>query len=95
MSEYRNSKNLKQKTTNGRVNCFFSLQITKNSAKRRNNMRSTLNFLLVCMVIAGFLIAQPVVAADYPSRPVKMLTMVKPGAQIDLLTRKLADLILR
>lgn len=30
-------------------------------------------------------------AEDYPNRPIKLLTMVKPGAQIDLLTRKIGE----
>ncbi|MEW6670443.1 MAG: tripartite tricarboxylate transporter substrate binding protein [Thermodesulfobacteriota bacterium] len=54
-------------------------------------MRSTLMALLLCVVLAGLCVAQPVFAADYPNRPIKMLTMVKPGAQIDLLTRAMAE----
>ena len=30
-------------------------------------------------------------SADYPDHPVNILTMTKPGAQIDLLTRALAE----
>ena len=54
-------------------------------------MRSTFMTVLFCAVLTGLFMAPPVIAADYPSRPIKLLTMVKPGAQIDLLTRKLAD----
>lgn len=54
-------------------------------------MRSTLKLLLMIAALAVVCVAQPVFAADYPDRPVKMLTMVGPGAQIDLLTRALAD----
>ncbi|MBT8360706.1 MAG: tripartite tricarboxylate transporter substrate binding protein [Desulfobacterales bacterium] len=54
---------------------------------RRNLLVALLiSFMLVCAFVA-----QPVFAADYPSRPIKMLTMVKPGAQIDLLARKVAE----
>lgn len=56
-------------------------------------MRSAFMTLLLCVALAGLCFVQPVIAADYPSRPIKMLTMVKPGAQIDLLTRKLADVM--
>ncbi len=54
-------------------------------------MRTTSMSLLIAALIASFLIVTPVFAADYPSRPIKMLTMVKPGAQIDLLARKVAE----
>ncbi|MDF1590708.1 MAG: tripartite tricarboxylate transporter substrate binding protein [Desulfobacterales bacterium] len=54
-------------------------------------MRSTFMTLFLYAALAGLCVIQPVFAADYPDRPIKMLTMVKPGAQIDLLTRKLAD----
>lgn len=54
-------------------------------------MRSRYMTLLLCAALAGLFVAQPVLAADYPNRPIKLLTMVKPGAQIDLATRKLAD----
>jgi tripartite-type tricarboxylate transporter receptor subunit TctC len=56
-------------------------------------MRINRNLLFLYVILVGICIAQPVPAADYPSRPIKMLTMVKPGAQIDLLTRKLADVM--
>ncbi|RJR46881.1 MAG: tripartite tricarboxylate transporter substrate binding protein [Desulfobacteraceae bacterium] len=49
------------------------------------------NVLLLFAALAGLLLSQPAFAADYPNHPIKMLTMVKPGAQIDLLTRALAD----
>lgn len=54
-------------------------------------MRTMSMSMLIAAVIASFFIASPVYAADYPSRPIKMLTMVKPGAQIDLLARKVAE----
>jgi len=57
----------------------------------RNPKRNLFMTLLVCVVIVGLCFVQPVFAEDYPSRPIKMLTMTKPGAQIDLATRKLAD----
>lgn len=57
-------------------------------------MRSTFKILLLCAAVAGLCLVNPAFAADnYPNRPIKMLTMVKPGAQIDLLTRKLADVM--
>lgn len=56
-------------------------------------MRSNFKILFLCAVFVGLFVAQPVLAADYPSRPIKMLTMVKPGAQIDLLARKLATVM--
>ena len=59
--------------------------------KRLKSMRSTLMTLIFCAALAGLCMVQPLPAADYPTRPIKVLTMVKPGAQIDLLTRKLAD----
>ncbi len=57
----------------------------------RRITRSAFVTLLLCATIAVLCVAQPVLAAEYPERPIKMLTMVKPGAQIDLLTRKLAE----
>lgn len=54
-------------------------------------MRTTFMKLFLGAAIAGFFITPQALAADYPNRPIKMLTMVGPGAQIDLLTRKLAD----
>lgn len=39
----------------------------------------------------AFALAGPTVAADYPSRPITFLTMTQPGAQIDRLTRGLAQ----
>ena len=56
-------------------------------------MRFTFKIMLVCALFAGLTVSGPVLAGDYPSRPIKMLTMVKPGAQIDLLTRKLAEVM--
>lgn len=43
--------------------------------------------LTVCCVCLAF----QALAATWPERPVKMLTMVSPGAQIDLLARSLAE----
>lgn len=43
------------------------------------------------MIIASLFVVHSVFAGSYPDRPIKMLTMVKPGAQIDLATRKLAE----
>jgi len=91
MSEYRDPKNLMQKDANDKVNYFRGVLLTKNLAKRRKSMRSTFMTLFLCVALAGLCVAQPVFAADYPNRPIKMLTMVKPGAQIDLLTRALAE----
>ena len=54
-------------------------------------MRDSILKLFFCVVFAGLFIAQPVLASDYPDRPINLTTMVGPGAQIDLLTRKLAD----
>ena len=56
-------------------------------------MRFSLKIAVLCLALAGLLFASPVMAGDYPDRPIKLLTMVKPGAQIDLLTRKLADVM--
>lgn len=53
-------------------------------------MKSPLKTWLFYATLAGLVAAQPLFAADYPSRPIKMLTMTGPGAQIDLLTRTLA-----
>lgn len=54
-------------------------------------MHRTFMILLMSLFFAGIFVAQPVMASDYPDRPIKLITMVGPGAQIDLLTRKLAD----
>lgn len=91
MSESRDPKNLMQKDANVKMNCFRVVPLTKNSAKRRKIMRYTFITLLLCAVLAGLCVAQPVLAADYPDHPIKMLTMTGPGAQIDLLTRALAE----
>ncbi|MEW6334042.1 MAG: tripartite tricarboxylate transporter substrate binding protein [Thermodesulfobacteriota bacterium] len=53
-------------------------------------MRFNYKTLLLCAAMACLCAASPALASDYPSRPVKMLTMTGPGAQIDLLTRALA-----
>jgi tripartite-type tricarboxylate transporter receptor subunit TctC len=54
-------------------------------------MRSTLITMLLCALLGGFWLVQPAAATDYPTRPIKLMTMTGPGAQIDLLTRRLAD----
>lgn len=54
-------------------------------------MWSHLKFFALCAILFGLFIAQPVFASDYPNRPINLLTMTGPGAQIDLLTRALAD----
>ncbi|EPR35485.1 Recombinase A [Alkalidesulfovibrio alkalitolerans DSM 16529] len=54
-------------------------------------MRSAIVTLFLCVFLAGMCLAQPVQASNYPERPIKMLTMTGPGAQIDLLTRALSD----
>ena len=51
----------------------------------------TITSLILSAILISLLFVHPVFAGDYPDRPIKMLTMVKPGAQIDLATRKLAD----
>ncbi|MFP4658336.1 MAG: tripartite tricarboxylate transporter substrate binding protein [Desulfonatronovibrionaceae bacterium] len=51
----------------------------------------TLLTILLCALLGGMWVVQPAGAADYPDRPVKLMTMVGPGAQIDLLTRRLAN----
>lgn len=48
--------------------------------------------MLVSLIFVSLIFVQPA-AASYPDRPIKLLTMVKPGAQIDLLTRRLADVL--
>lgn len=52
-------------------------------------MRKTFAVAISLVLAAAF--AVPAVAADYPSRPITMMTMVQPGAQIDRLTRGLAQ----
>jgi len=91
MNECQILKNLFEKDENDMASCFRGFPFTKNLNKRRKSMRSTLMTLLLCVALAGLCVSQPVFAADYPERPIKMLTMVKPGAQIDLLTRSLAE----
>ena len=54
-------------------------------------MRSTIYIAIFAVFFACLATVQPVAAGDYPDRPIKLLTMTKPGAQIDLLTRALAD----
>lgn len=47
-------------------------------------------FRLIGFAMAVFLIA-PAAAAEYPERPITLMTMVQPGAQIDRLARGLAE----
>lgn len=54
-------------------------------------MRSTLMKVFLSVSLAVFCATSPVFASDYPNRPINMLTMTGPGAQIDLLTRALAE----
>lgn len=61
------------------------------SNQGRKCMRTMWRTLLAGVIIAGLCLVQPLQAAEYPDRPIKMITMVKPGAQIDLLTRALAE----
>lgn len=56
-------------------------------------MLNKLKTLISCVVFLGVFAAPSVFAADYPNRPIKLLTMVKPGANIDLLTRKVAEVL--
>lgn len=78
MCAYRDSKKMRQESKTG---------------QRRKDIRFILITLILSSILVGLCVTQPVLAAEYPSRPIKLLTMVKPGAQIDLLTRKLADLM--
>ena len=48
-------------------------------------------FLLLAMAALLFLSPASAGAGTYPDHPVTVLTMTNPGAQIDLLTRALAD----
>ncbi len=45
---------------------------------------------VIGVVMAGFLTV-PVSVADYPEKPITLMTMVQPGAQIDRLARGLAE----
>lgn len=91
MRESRSDKNLIHRGTKDKM--LPGVLQTKHSTKGKKDMRCRIMTLIFCTAVAFLCIAQPVIAADYPSRPIKMLTMVKPGAQIDLLTRKLADVM--
>ena len=61
------------------------------SNQGRKCMRTICRTLLSGIIIAGFFMVHPLHAAEYPDRPIKVITMVKPGAQIDLLTRAFAE----
>ena len=54
--------------------------------KRSITVKKILLLTVLCVCVAF-----PALAGNWPERPVKMLTMVNPGAQIDLLTRSLAE----
>ena len=45
---------------------------------------------IIGIVVAGFLLV-PTSMAEYPERPITLMTMVQPGAQIDRLARGLAE----
>ncbi len=49
-----------------------------------------LTLSVIAIVMAGFL-AVPVSMAEYPEKPITLMTMVQPGAQIDRLARGLAE----
>jgi putative tricarboxylic transport membrane protein len=51
--------------------------------------RSLIRFLSI-LALPGLCLAHPVLASEYPTRPITLHTMTGPGAQIDLLTRRLA-----
>lgn len=53
-------------------------------------MRYMIKILLMFMMFS-LLVASGTLAADYPNRPVRLLTMVERHAQIDLLTRGLSQ----
>jgi tripartite-type tricarboxylate transporter receptor subunit TctC len=59
------------------------------------DQKKILQVSLMLLFLGAFCLSalriSPVMAGDYPDRPIKLLTMVKPGAQIDLLTRKVGD----
>ncbi len=65
-------------------------RFTNESAPRSKGVHSTFMALLLSVALIGICLAAPALAAEYPNRPLKMLTMTGPGAQIDLLTRALA-----
>lgn len=71
----------------------YERRVMNNNALRADKelIRFSFSRLLAGLVIISMFIAQSALAGSYPDRPIKLLTMVKPGAQIDLLTRKLAD----
>ena len=54
-------------------------------------MRRFPAFRLCAAVLLSLCCAPLVHAGTYPDHPIKMLTMTKPGAQIDLLTRAVAE----
>jgi tripartite-type tricarboxylate transporter receptor subunit TctC len=54
-------------------------------------MRPITTTVIIAVLFASLWAIQPAMAGEYPDRPIKLMTMTKPGAQIDLLTRALAD----
>ena len=50
-----------------------------------------LSTILLGTVLAVFSLASPVFGSDYPDRPLMLFTMTQPGAQIDRLTRGMAE----
>jgi tripartite-type tricarboxylate transporter receptor subunit TctC len=54
-------------------------------------MRRILSLFYIMLASVCPILISTAMAAEYPDHPVKMLTMVKPGAQIDLLARALAE----
>ncbi|MDR2055615.1 MAG: tripartite tricarboxylate transporter substrate binding protein [Desulfovibrio sp.] len=54
-------------------------------------MRRILSLLYVMLASVSPVLISTATAAEYPDHPIKMLTMVNPGAQIDLLARALAE----
>lgn len=57
----------------------------------RSNMEALMKRLLTLAFIITFACCAQSHAEDWPSHPIKMLTMTGPGAQIDLLTRAVAE----
>jgi len=63
----------------------------KRNIGRIRNLCNMLRVLVISIAVMSIFFAGSLSAAGYPERPIKLLTMVKPGAQIDLLTRALAE----
>jgi len=54
-------------------------------------MRFKLQALIMCILLSPLFFVQPTFSSDYPTRPITLMTMVGSGAQIDILTRQLAE----